>query len=160
MLDFDARLELIKLYYKCGNSSGGALRAYKAAHWLRKDPFQISTISRLVQKFELHKTLHDIPKVGRPSLKEERKDNVENVMVALQAQNPFGHARTRTVSKCTGIPQRSVARIIRGLGLHPYKIRRLQNQQLIDRIMWSDEAYFSLDGVVTRHNCVMKTQTK
>ena len=50
-------------------------------------------------------------------------------MVASQAQNAFGHASTRTVSKCTGIPQRSVARIIRGLGLHPYKTNVCQQLQ-------------------------------
>ena len=88
-IDLDTRLELIKLYYKCGDSSGAALRAYKAAHGLHKDPFHISTISRLVQKFELHKTLHDIPKVCRPSLKEERKDNVENAIVASQLKILF-----------------------------------------------------------------------
>ena len=128
-LDLDTRLELIKLYYKYSDSSGAALRAYKAAHGLHKDPFHISTISRSVEKSELHKTLHDISKVGRPSQEREKKDNMGNVMVASQAQNPFGHASTRTVSKYTGIPQRSFARIIRGLGLHPYKISLCQQLQ-------------------------------
>ena len=103
-------------------------------------------------------------------------------MVALQAQNPFGHASTRTISKCSGIPQHSVARIIRGFGLHLCKISLcqqlqggdmpkrvefaqwiLQNQPPLDRIMWSYQAYFSLDGVVNRHNCVIwayETHTK
>ena len=50
-------------------------------------------------------------------------------MVTSQAQNPFGHTSTCTVSKCTGIPQRSVARIIQGFGLHPYKISLYQQLQ-------------------------------
>ena len=42
------------------------------------------------------------------------------------------------------------------------KIARLQfvnwladNDDIVDRIVWTDEAYFSLDGTVNTHNCVV-----
>ena len=31
----------------------------------------------------------------------------------------------------------------------------LQNQHILDRIIWSDKAYFSLDGTVNCHNCII-----
>ena len=37
-IDLDTRLEIVTLYYKHDESATAALRAFKTAHQLRKDP--------------------------------------------------------------------------------------------------------------------------
>ena len=173
-LDLDTRLELVKLYYTNNESASATLRAFKTKFSLRKDPFPISTITRLVQKFETTKTLHDLKSSGRPSQETERASVVLETMEALQASNPVRHATARAVARETDINKGSVLKILHKEGLNPYhiqlcqaiteddKIKRLdfaywvlQNQELLKNVLWSDEAYFSLDGMVNRHNCVI-----
>lgn len=173
-LDLDTRLELVKIYYSNNESASATLRAFKTKFSLRKDPFPISTITRLIQKFEKTKTLHDVKPSGRPSQKPERASVVLETMEALQASNPLRHASARAIARETGINKGSVLKILHNEGLNPYhiqlcqaiteddKMKRLdfanwilQNQELLKDVLWSDEAYFSLDGVVNRHNCVI-----
>lgn len=174
-LDLNARLELVQLFYKNGESPKATLRAYKRIHGLRKDPFPPSSISRLIKKFELTKSLHDIEKPGRPSLSSQREKAVSDTLKRLQSDSTLGIASTTGVAQATGIPQASVHRILRNsLGMMPYHISLhqditnndmklrlefarwiLQNQGIEDDVLWSDEAYFSLDGVINRHNCVI-----
>lgn len=173
-LDLETRLDIVKLYYRHGESATAALRAYKTVHHLHKDPFSVQAITNLIHKFEFTKSLHDIPSTGRPSLSESRRQEVEESLTRLQASNVHGHASTSAVASDTGIPQRSVARMLRSFGMYPYKITLCQeitkddkaarihfsqwvldHQHLLKDIMWSDEAYFSLDGTVNRHNCVI-----
>lgn len=84
---------------------------------------------------------------------------------------------TRKASAELGIPQRSVQRMIKKLKLEPYRPSLLQalheddtdrqlefcetiiiqaepDQNLLCSILWTDEAYFKLNGRVNRHNCV------
>ena len=174
VLDLDTRLELIKLFYKNNESPISTLRAYMRAHNMKKEPFSVQSISRLVAKFEESKSLHDLPKAGRPSKDNERLEVIENSLLSLQEANPHGHASSRSVAKQTGIPQSSVVRILAKMGYHPYKLRLhqellpadlpqrinfanwiLRNEESLKNIIWSDEAYFSLDGEVNRHNSVV-----
>lgn len=173
-LELDTRLELVKLYYSNHESAAATLRAYKSKHSLRRDPFPLSTITRLVQKFEKTKTLHDSKSSGRPSKEDERTDEVLESMSELQASNPLRHASARGIARTTGINKSSVLKILHSNGLSPYhiqvcqaitetdKIKRLEfanwvleNQETLKHVLWSDEAYFSLDGLVNRHNCVI-----
>ena len=109
--------------------------------------------------------MHHIASIRRPSLIESRK--VTCSLSRLRLNNIHGHASTSAVAKDTGIPQRSVARILRSIGMHPYKITLCQeiketrlefarwilaNQDKLDNIVLSDEAYFTLDETVNRHN--------
>jgi len=92
----------------------------------------------------------------------------------LQETNSHGHASCSPVSLSTGIPTTSVWRILRKIGMHPYRISLTQalheddyskrlafahwvkdNIASLNDIIWSDEAYFSLDGTVNRHNFTM-----
>ena len=173
-MNLDDRLDVVKLFYKSGESATLTLRAFKKLRNLKKDPFSTTAITNLINKFNETKSLHDIPKSGRPSLIDERKEEVVSTMGKLQAENVLGHASSHSVSKICKIPQRSVCRVLHTCGMNPYKISLLQsiteedktkrlefskwvlaNPELIHDIVWTDEAYFSLDGLVNRHNCVI-----
>ena len=103
-----------------------------------------------------------------------RKQVVADSLAQLQSRKIHGHASTSAVSRDTGIPQSSVARIFRSLGMHRYKMTLCQeitdtdktarmnlarwindNENSLEKIVWSDEADFTLDGAVNRHNCVI-----
>ena len=50
-MDLETRIEFVELYFTNGKSASSALRAYKIAHGCHRDPFSVSTISRLIQRF-------------------------------------------------------------------------------------------------------------
>lgn len=173
-MELDTRLEILKLFYKNGESTTAALRAYKTLHKLHQDPFSTKAIKKMVNKFEETKSLHDAPKSGRPSLIEERKETVLNALHSLQDNNPYGHASSSAISHSIDIPKASVLRVLKACELRTFKISLhqtitlqdkpkrinfaewvLDNSHLLDNVLWSDEAYFSLDGVVNRHNCII-----
>ncbi|KAA3669773.1 uncharacterized protein DEA37_0011453 [Paragonimus westermani] len=173
-LDLETKLEIVQLYYRNGDSLTACLRAYKKKHKLHNDPFSIAAIQRVIKHFVEHKTLHSDKPTGRPSLVADRTKAVTDSLEIAQLANPHGHASSSTVALHTGIPKTSVWRIMRGIGLQPYKIKLLQaldpadypqrlafaqwiqgNINKLDNIIWSDEAYFSMDGIVNRHNCVI-----
>ena len=135
----------------------------------------MQSIINLVTKFEKPYALHDKPRSGRPSLMEERVATVQDAVDELQAANPHGHASSSHIATATDIPERSVRRILREhLCLFPYHLgtsqavteadkkarldfvnRSSDHDNLIDSILWSDEAYFTLDGCVNKHNCII-----
>ena len=112
-MELQQRIECVRLYYSNNFSPAVTLRAYKTAHGLRTDPFSATTISRLIKRFEDTGSVLDLPKSGRLSLTEDRKDEVSETLQHLQKDNLFGVASTAQVSAATGIPKRSVCRILR-----------------------------------------------
>ena len=174
-MDLHQRIECVKLYYSNNCTAAVTLRAYKTAHGLRADPFSATTISRLIKRFETTGSVLDLPKSGRPSLTEDRKDDVLDTLKNLQKENIIGVASTAQVSTATGIPKRSVCRILREeLQFYPYKLqltqmmseddhqKRVQYAQfllnridILNSILWTDEAYFYVNGYVHRKNCVI-----
>ena len=121
--------------------------------------------------------MHDLPR-SKSSLVEER---IEIVTEAIQTtSNETQSTSIRKVSNATGIPKSSVQRIMRtDLNLYPYKLQMLQklndedkgarlnfsewlrtNNDSVNNILWSDEAYFYLDGDISRHHCRIWTTSK
>ena len=99
---------------------------------------------------------------------------VNRVVEGTSYKSMLGVTSVRKVTEEVGtISKTSVHKILRHeLGLYPYKLQVLQalesadktkrcefarwhldNQNVIDDIVWSDEAYFSLDRIVNAHNC-------
>lgn len=174
-MDLQTRLQIIQLYYGNASSPCLTLRAYNKANSLKHSTITLKSITALVKKFEKTYSLHDKPRSGRPSLMEERAGVVQQSLETLQTANAYGHASSAHVANVTNIPVRSVRRILKEhIGLYPYhlrinqaitandKITRLEfvewlsaNAALLDKIVWSDEAYFTLDGQVNTHNCVI-----
>ncbi len=173
-MDLHVKIEIVRHYYASNASATAALRSYKREHNLKNDPFCTKTIARIIQRFEETGSVEDKPRTGRPSLQDERE---QAVCDALQTTaTAIGTSSTRRVSAATNIPQPSVYRIlVNKMKLFPYRLRtshaittadmesRLQFAQwfqqqdldFIDNIIWSDEAYFSVDGCVNTHNAIV-----
>ncbi|GAA57304.1 transposable element Tc3 transposase [Clonorchis sinensis] len=172
--DVSTRIEIVKLHYSLGESVTAAFRGYKTKHGLIKGPFTVSTIARLIAKFESTGSVLDFPGKGRKSLSDERAPIVQNAVEQLQSQSTMASLSIIQVSQLTGIPRTSVHRIMRRhLHLYPYHFTLLQNiteedkekrvtftnwlldnEEIVPNILWSDEAKFSVDGIINKHNCV------
>ncbi|GAA51164.1 nephrin related [Clonorchis sinensis] len=145
-----------------------ALRGYKTKHGLIKDPFTVSTITRLIVKFESTGSVLDFSGKGRKSLSDERAPVVQNAVERLQSQSTMASSSITQVSQLTGILRASVHRIMRcHLYLYPYYFTLLQNiteedkeqrvtfanwlldnEEIVPNVLWSDEANFSVDGII------------
>lgn len=174
-MNLECRIEIVGLWYENGKSATATMRAFKNKHKLHKDPFSLSTISRLLTKFEETGSVVDLPGKGRKSLQDSRSEVVVNTLEDIQSSSELRHCSTSAISSATGIPHTSVYRILRNyLKMYPYRIHHsqsiteadknnrlqfaqmmLNNRHLIPQIIWSDEAYFSIDGVINRHNCII-----
>ncbi|GAA50588.1 carbonic anhydrase [Clonorchis sinensis] len=64
-------IEIVKLYYSLGESAPAALCGYKTKHGIIKDPFTLSTSTRLIAKFESTESVLDFPGKGRKSLSDD-----------------------------------------------------------------------------------------
>ena len=112
------RLDLVRLYYANNSSATEALRKYKTEKGLKHDPCAASAVTKLIQKSETTFSSYDMPKSGRPSLKEERVNLVSNAVD--DSANEIRLTSVRGVSAVPGIPQTSRYRIIRNcLKLYP-----------------------------------------
>ncbi|GAA54144.1 hypothetical protein CLF_112389 [Clonorchis sinensis] len=169
-MDVSMRIEIVKLYYPLSESATAALRGYKTKHGLIKDPFTVSTITRLIAKFESTGSVLDFPGKERKSLSDERAPIVQNTVEQLQSQSTMTSSSITQVSQLTGIPRASVYRIMRRhLHLYPYHFTLLQNlteedkeqlvtfanwlldnEEIVPNILWSDEANFSADDIINK----------
>ena len=111
-------------------------------------------------------------RTGRPSLQQTRATAVEETV-----QHYHGRISSVAISRLSNIPQASVHRILRHqLKLYPYRIhvvhsltdgdkqtrlhfanemlqRNSEDPNLVNTILWTDEAHFSLNGEVNTWNC-------
>lgn len=167
------RISIIKCYYTSGSSARAALRKFKTERHLIKDPFTTQYIQQLVTKFETTGSVIDKPKSGRPSLQDDRVAAVEEA--CRRDVSEIGCNSTRRISRATNIPHTSVYHILRDkLRLYPYKFSMLQelkstdaplrlhfanwlleNSEMLDTIMWTDECHFYMNGAINTKNCVI-----
>ena len=173
-MDINTRISIVKLYYANGGSPTLAMRAYKKLNNLHKDPFTISAVVKLMERFESTGSVHDRPRTGRPSLVEDRGEAVLHELERQKENHPLGLASASSVSRTTDIPRASVNRILKHYyRFYPYKLRTTQaiteddqlkrlefsefitNCDEIGAILWSDEANFSIDGSVNTHNAII-----
>ncbi|GAA53813.1 hypothetical protein CLF_111220 [Clonorchis sinensis] len=113
------RIEIVKLHYSLDESATTALRGYKTKHGLIKDPFTVSTITRLIANFESTGFVLDFPGKGRKSLSDEKAPIVQNAVEQLQFQSTMVSSSITQVSQLTVIPRASVHRIMRRHLHHP-----------------------------------------
>ena len=166
----DERKWILKMYWKSENAE--TVRN----EWrdtFQTDPTSRQSIYRIRDKFEETGSVKKAPKSGRP----RTVTTTENEELVAGAFQRSPHKSTRRASAELGIPRRSLGRLMKQLGLKPYRPRLLQhlseddpdrrlqfaeiilnkireNDQLLGKIIWSDEACFKLSGHVNRHNCV------
>lgn len=175
-VDLKTRVLLVCLYYENGSSAAAALRKFKTMHDLRDDPFPARFVERLIHKFETHGVVTDLPKSGRPSISDEQ---VQAMQESLESGQSTSHLRifsARAITRDTGISKTTVLRILKTrLKMHPYRLHMLhelkegdhqaridfanwfldQEDDYVERIMWSDEAHFDLDGSLSTRNCII-----
>ena len=147
--------------------------------WLAKYDAPVpakSTFNRLVEKFERTGSVADQHKEhsGRPqsTLTVETVTDIHSLLLEEPTTSQ------RQVTQLLGIPQTSVHRAVKLTGLKRYRPRLLhaineddpdrrreycdgmcsligRDRAILDRIIFSDEATFHLNGLVNRHNCVI-----
>lgn len=135
-------------------------------------------VQQIIRKFDTTGSVMDAPRSGRPK-NVTTQENLELVALDVVA-DPKQSTRRR--SSQLAISRRSLQRMLHQLKLYPYiprlvqflndddYDRRLQfceiflNQyendpSLTDKILWTDEACFKLNGHVNRHNAVYWSDT-
>jgi inhibitor of nuclear factor kappa-B kinase subunit alpha len=174
-MDLQTKIDIVRCYFAAQSSATAALRLYKVEKQLHKDPFTTVTIQRIADRFLKTGSVSDSPRSGRPSTSEGVTEEVSSALECLSHAHELGHASTRAISAVTGIPPSTVYKIMRvKMALFPFKLQLLQaipsdefprrkefaewllsQPELIDNVLWSDEAIFTLDGYVNTHNCVV-----
>jgi len=173
-MNLQEKIDIVRCYFSCQESATAAIRKFKTEKGLHRDPFDSRTVKRIVDRFLETGSVADRKRSGRPSMSEARNEEVGGALEQLSASNVYGCTSTRAVSSETGIPQSSVCRIMRkNLSLYPYKLSSLidlthvaktkrmefcewlMSSDSMPDILWSDEAYFSLNGEVNKHNCIV-----
>ncbi|GAA51843.1 hypothetical protein CLF_106891 [Clonorchis sinensis] len=146
-MDVSTRIEIVKLCYSLGESATAELRGYKTKHGLIKDPLTVSTIARLIAKFESTESVLDIPGKRRKSLSDERAPILQNAVEQLQSQSTMASSSINQVSQLTGIPRASVHRIMRRHLHHPTtqnKMRRSPFRTVLSELARHSECSFSV----------------
>ena len=168
----EQRITAVKFYYQ-NNENGAAAGRLLAEHFQIKHVIQGRNITNLVKKFEETGNINDAPRTGRPvsATTNERGDN----LIASLTGSP--QKSVRRLSDEHGISITSVWRLLHKRKMKPYiprlvqalhdgdQDRRVQfaeefldrvaaDDTFINRIWWSDEASFKLNGHINRHNCV------
>lgn len=136
-----------------------------------REPITRSTVTKMHSKFRNTGDVKDLEKSGRPKVATE--DKALDVLLTVTEQP---HISTRQLMLDHEISQRSVLRILHKNKFHPYKVKLVQelseddfdrrvqfceeimdmcnnNPHFLNCIVFSDEATFSLNGAVNRHNC-------
>lgn len=131
-----------------------------------------STVSRTIHKFEVFRQVNDLPRMGRP-LTATNEETSLNVLLTVEENH---HVSTTELGQIHEISQKSAHNILKSANMKAYKMypvhelteddpdRRLhfcetitelieQQPNVLDHIIFSDEATFCLNGTVNRHNC-------
>ena len=127
----------------------------------------------LIAKFNTTGNVADAPRSGHP--KTVLNDYNRDAVVTAFTASP--HKSTRRASCELQISATSIRRILHDIGMKPYRPRILHalneddpdrraqfcqtflqfyndSPEIVDHILWSDEATFKTNGHVNRHNCV------
>ncbi|GFU35794.1 uncharacterized protein TNCV_1083571 [Trichonephila clavipes] len=166
------RGELIKLYYQNGMNAAEALRVYHRNHRQRRGPGTLQALRDLVRKFEDTGSTCNKPRSGRPTVSEDVVMEVHHTVTAGHTETARGIARVLDIRT-----QRSASSCARYFTCFLYRFKRVQMlepgdpQQRLDfanefllrydadndwplRILWTDEAHFTLNGSINTKNCM------
>lgn len=171
----EERIEIVCLYARLQNCS--AVRREWSQHFATPPP-DSETIQAVYDRFRETGSVTDRDRTGRPqtATTEEKEGSARE----LVRDNPSTSVREGAAS--LNISVRSYRRLLHQLDLRPYRAqyvpplsdgdldRRVEfceamlqrfddDVQLVDRIIWSDESLFRLDGTINRHNDVVWATT-
>ncbi|CAH1962018.1 unnamed protein product [Acanthoscelides obtectus] len=158
-----------KTHYKNGAKIKNTFRALPE-HFGRNNRPNETTIGRLVRKFEATGSVANLLGSGRP----RSVRTPENIAVVKESVRDDPKQSTTRRSQELGISRTSLLRILHtDLNVHAYKIQLTQELRRADhfsrrtfsdwllqidenfssKIMFSDEAHFTLNGTVNKQNC-------
>lgn len=167
------RIEILMMigYGDRRRSYSEVVALYNAIHEDR-EPIARSTVIKTLQRFDETGGVKNRQKPGRPKVATSEESSL-NVLLDVQ-ENPKCSVQQRALTH--HISRRSVQKILKKEKFHPYKIHLLQelseddfdrriefcetamnmideDRNILNWIMFSDEATFCLNGNVNRHNC-------
>ena len=168
-LTTEEKIEIVLLYGEYRNFHQ-VQRRWKDR--LSSQPPDVATISSIVKKFKETGSVHDRNKSGRPrsAVIPERVEQVKQVLI----EKPNTSIANGSLEM--GMSYASYQRAVKETGFRPYRPHKVvelsdddfdrreefcttllakldQNLALLDKIVWSDESLFKINGVVNRHNC-------
>lgn len=169
-LSIEERVWIIKSYSKYENAAE-VQRQWKK--FFRNKPPTRGTIINLNNKFTQTGSVTDAIRCGRPKTATNKRASTR-VLKLVKARPKSSIRRT---SLATGISKTSVHRILMNSNFKPYRaqlvqaltaddqVRRVsfcdkwlemlkENSELSQRVLWSDESTFKLNGTVNRQNSI------
>lgn len=169
-LILNERIHIVKMYYET--------RSFKEINDNWGDSFQTRpptkrSCQQLIKKFEETGSVTDAPRSGAP----KTVNTIENRELVATAYVASPKKSQRKATHELQISRRSLNRIMTEIGLTPYRPRLLQglleddsdrrvqfceeflslyhiNPDILDKVIWTDEASFKLNGRINRHNSV------
>lgn len=139
-----------------------------------------STVCRTIKRYQQTGNVKTIPKTGRPKTA-TTDDNKLNILLSLE-ENPKMSITERKQNLPEDVSKSSIHRILKQEKIKPYKLmytqelleddpdRRIEFSEVImnkindypdfkNKILFSDESTFCLNGQVNRHNCRLWSRT-
>ncbi len=168
-LTLKEKIKSVQLYIKYENSE--QVRRDWKNHFASESPSRPAILS-LVKKFQETGSVEDRPRSGRPR-DAVSEDNIKKVAEKL-AECPKISIRVAALE--LGMSKDSFHRAAQEAGFRPYRPYTVielseddfdrrdefcntflkmieQNPGLLNKMIWSDESEFKLNGVINRHNC-------
>jgi len=169
-LSTSERIEILKWY--AVHQNAGEVAPQFQQYYDRTPPTR-TNILNLVRKFDETGSVEDEPRSGRPR-SVSTDENKERVRAAFE-ESPATSLRRASLD--LNVSKSSLQRMLKELGFKPYRPQLLhalneddpdrrcefadiflklvaEDSSFLDRIVWTDEATFKLNGHVNRHNCV------
>lgn len=165
----EERIQIVLLYAKFENFS--EVQRQWTNHFNTPEPDR-RTISNLVNKFKETDSVHDRERSGRPRsvVTEETKQSIKEML------QKDGNISIRDGARAMNMHPSSYYRAVEEEGFRSFRpttvqelsdddfdrrkkfcgtmlVKFDQNPGLVDKIIWSDESQFTLNGVINRHNC-------
>jgi transposase len=168
-LSLEERVQVVLLYAKF-ESFVEVQRKWR--NHFDTEPPSKPTILSLVEKFKETGSVHDRHRSGRPR-SAVTKESIENVTELL---NNSSNLSIRQGAQALDMSKDSYHRAVLEAGFRPFKPTILQELReddfdrreefcdtllekftkepsMVNKIVWSDESEFKLNGVINRHNC-------
>jgi len=166
------RTFIVTTYFEEHKSIQAVQRKFRRRYYALPVPAK-STIQNLIRKFRNTGSVADQKRCGRPRSVITEQSTEEVALFFMETPT----STIRPSASVLQMSRSSLHRTLRALNLHPYRPtllqalneddfdRRLQFCEvflsqldddigLVDKIIWTDEASFKLNGIVNRHNCV------
>ena len=101
---------------------------FKTQRALHKDPFTTTAITKIIHKFEKTGSVLDKSRSGRPSVEEDKVEDVGMAVSASSARSSLASTSVRKVADKVGLSRSSVHKMMtQHLFLFPYKLQLLQS---------------------------------